>query len=373
MRNLEKESPDKISSISDPLLSLSSISLTKNDHDSPSFSSTSTLNNPKLLMLDPSGNGKNDNLLNENLNPFMKSTKSESMEEQGGKDTSDENTNLLNILNFGSKNKNGKSKKGVGKEKGKEKCKILQKNEQEEVEEEEESIGTIFSDLKKDSSLNLKLMNSNIENDPDILQDTTSSFLIVLEDADLWKKFNSVVNEMIITKSGRCLFPILRFQPINLEPKGQYSFAIDILQASPYKYKYRDKKWISGGIKFFAPPTQKKEYYHPDSPQTGFFFFFFFFFFICIYYFDFFIFIILKLFLYIYHIILFIYIYYNDFFNLFIYYIKSFIQYKFIFFFCLIKYDKIKIINQFPIFFFLKKKIIIRSFLDDSWRILFQN
>ncbi|KAL6605638.1 T-box-domain-containing protein, partial [Neocallimastix sp. 'constans'] len=112
-------------------------------------------------------------------------------------------------------------------------------------------------------------MNSTLENDSEIIRDSTSSYFIVLEDMDLWKKFNSVINEMIITKSGRCLFPILKFKPFNLEPKSQYSFAIDIIQASPYKYKYRDKKWVSGGVKILAPPTQKREYYHPDSPQTG--------------------------------------------------------------------------------------------------------
>jgi len=292
MRNLGKESPEKISSISDPLLSLSSISLTKNEgggdkgeKESPSsLSSISTLNNSKLM---------ND--------PFIKSSRSEIMEDPERENATTTTTTvtttttttattaaktaatkyLLNILNLGSKtgSRNGKRKKeNISFGKGKEKRKSLQKDGKREKEkEEEEEWGnhhncTNFSDLKKDHSLNLKLMNSNIENDPDILPDPTSSFLIVLEDADLWKKFNSVVNEMIITKSGRCLFPILRFQPINLEPKGQYSFAIDILQASPYKYKYRDRKWISGGIKFFAPPTQKKEYYHPDSPQTGFLF-----------------------------------------------------------------------------------------------------
>jgi len=252
-----------MSSISDPLLSLSSMSLSKNDFDFDhkgkassclSLGSISSQNNSKSKIINVknfSEDGSNE--ITESLPHLRFKT---SLEKDNDADNQSENMDILDIIPKKKKNKR------------------QEKDDDENMKEESLSCDrdnemALSSHIKNNEKLNLNIMKSSIENDPDIIHDTTSSFFIVLEDADLWKKFNSVVNEMIITKSGRCLFPILRFQPINLEPKVQYSFAIDILQASPYKYKYREKKWISGGIKFFAPPTQKKEYYHPDSPQSG--------------------------------------------------------------------------------------------------------
>ncbi|ORX53847.1 hypothetical protein BCR36DRAFT_284583 [Piromyces finnis] len=256
--NFEKECLDKLSPISDPLISLSAMSLAKPVRDSD-------------LKEIPSSHLSLDSITSENIskskiNLHHHYTDKVLGEKEGSfsyfgfentlinneKDNHDLVENTENVDKNGGPNDTKKNN-----DKGKN-SRNLSKNKNEII---------LSSHIK--NNINLGQMKLTMNNDPEIIHDTTSSFLFILEDADLWKKFNSVVNEMIITKSGRCLFPILKFQPINLEPKVQYSFAIDILQASPYKYKYRDKKWISGGIKFFAPPTQKKEYYHPDSPQSG--------------------------------------------------------------------------------------------------------
>ncbi|ORX82062.1 hypothetical protein BCR32DRAFT_279223 [Anaeromyces robustus] len=278
--NKEKENSEKFSSLSDSIFSLSSPSLMKNEIESDyikefsssvkSLSSISSLSNSKQLIFDSNNNNTSnyENNCNSNTNNY---------------------NNINNNNNINSNNNNEIKSKPEFKLNGDDLMDIFEnydiksigknKDNDENSSNENDNNNYISSNnnkyiknynIKNNTCLNLNLkMNSSIINSNDIIKDTSSPFVIVLEDADLWKKFNSVINEMIITKSGRCLFPILRFQPINLEPKCQYSFAIDIIQASPYKYKYRDKKWISGDVKFFAPPTQKKEYYHPDSPQTG--------------------------------------------------------------------------------------------------------
>lgn len=35
-------------------------------------------------------------------------------------------------------------------------------------------------------------------------------FQVRLEDEELWKKFSSLTNEMIVTKNGRRMFPVMK-------------------------------------------------------------------------------------------------------------------------------------------------------------------
>ncbi|KAJ3087051.1 hypothetical protein HK102_011906 [Quaeritorhiza haematococci] len=63
--------------------------------------------------------------------------------------------------------------------------------------------------------------------------------VLLLEDAKLWAQFHSVETEMIVTKIGRCLFPTIRFQCQDMDPNALYTIAMDVVQVSPFKHKFK--------------------------------------------------------------------------------------------------------------------------------------
>lgn len=73
------------------------------------------------------------------------------------------------------------------------------------------------------------------------------------ENRDLWNRFRSCErNEMIITKSGRCLFPVLKFNVLLEEselpapsPNYNFSYGLGMERVDSYKWKYRDGHWFS--------------------------------------------------------------------------------------------------------------------------------
>ncbi|CAF1661940.1 unnamed protein product [Adineta ricciae] len=90
---------------------------------------------------------------------------------------------------------------------------------------------------------------------------------VKLEDMDLWSRFYSLGNEMIITKNGRRLFPNLRVTISELDPNTKYMFLLDIVPMDDNRYKYHESSWnISGKAE---PHMYGRYYVHPDSPQTG--------------------------------------------------------------------------------------------------------
>jgi hypothetical protein len=100
---------------------------------------------------------------------------------------------------------------------------------------------------------------------------------LLLTNADLWSQFYRVNNEMIITKAGRCIFPLLKFRPVNLDPTVNYSFIIDFVQVSKNRYRFKKGSWISIGPdkrKFLSiysacGTVHGNPFTHPDSPQSG--------------------------------------------------------------------------------------------------------
>ncbi|KAI3380268.1 hypothetical protein SNEBB_004894 [Seison nebaliae] len=91
----------------------------------------------------------------------------------------------------------------------------------------------------------------------------------VLETADLWKKFESFGTEMIITKSGRRMFPTLRISFTNLERLAEYCVIVDIQPTDNkrYRYAYHRSTWLIAG-KADSTPTSRI-IIHQDSPFTG--------------------------------------------------------------------------------------------------------
>ncbi|KAI5638717.1 t-box domain-containing protein [Phthorimaea operculella] len=128
---------------------------------------------------------------------------------------------------------------------------------------------------------------------------------VTLEGKDLWEKFHKLGTEMVITKSGRQMFPQMKFRVSGLDAKAKYILLLDIVAADDYRYKFHNRRMfpafkvrVSGldkkakyillmdivaaddcRYKFHNsrwmvagkadPEMPKRMYIHPDSPSTG--------------------------------------------------------------------------------------------------------
>ncbi|XP_028047969.1 T-box transcription factor TBX20 [Monomorium pharaonis] len=90
-----------------------------------------------------------------------------------------------------------------------------------------------------------------------------------LETKDLWDKFNDLGTEMIITKTGRRMFPTCRVSFTGLKSEGRYAVLMDIIPVDNkrYRYAYHRSCWLEAGKA--DPPAPARLYVHPDSPFTG--------------------------------------------------------------------------------------------------------
>ncbi len=90
-----------------------------------------------------------------------------------------------------------------------------------------------------------------------------------LESDDLWKKFNNLGTEMIITKSGRRMFPSIRVSFNGVDFNAKYIIAMDIVPTDNkrYRYAYHRSSWLVAGKA--DPPVQSRMFVHPDGPFTG--------------------------------------------------------------------------------------------------------
>nr|XP_032813757.1 T-box transcription factor TBX20-like isoform X1 [Petromyzon marinus] len=90
-----------------------------------------------------------------------------------------------------------------------------------------------------------------------------------LETKELWDKFHELGTEMIITKSGRRMFPTIRVSLSGVEPDARYIVLMDIIPVDQkrYRYAYHRSCWLVAGKA--DPPLPSRLYVHPDSPFTG--------------------------------------------------------------------------------------------------------
>lgn len=89
-----------------------------------------------------------------------------------------------------------------------------------------------------------------------------------LENKDLWDKFFEQRTEMIITKTGRRMFPTVRVSFTHLNPNKKYFVLLDIVPVDNkrYRYAYHRSSWLVAGKA--DPPSPARIYLHPDSPFT---------------------------------------------------------------------------------------------------------
>ncbi|CAG0916975.1 unnamed protein product [Notodromas monacha] len=90
---------------------------------------------------------------------------------------------------------------------------------------------------------------------------------IRLEEQTLWKKFNTLTNEMIVTKNGRRMFPVVKVSISGLDPSAMYSVLLEFVQIDNNRWKYVNGEWVPGGKS--EPQPQCSVYVHPESPNFG--------------------------------------------------------------------------------------------------------
>jgi len=91
-----------------------------------------------------------------------------------------------------------------------------------------------------------------------------------LDNKDLWDKFCEFGTEMIITRTGRRMFPTVRVTLSNLdscsEPGTKYLVLLDIVPCDNkrYRYAYHRSAWLVAGKA--DPPPPSRLHSHPDGP-----------------------------------------------------------------------------------------------------------
>ncbi|KAI1697728.1 t-box domain-containing protein [Ditylenchus destructor] len=90
---------------------------------------------------------------------------------------------------------------------------------------------------------------------------------VELEDKELWDVFSECMNEMIITTSGRRIFPAYKVKISGLDKNAKYFVMMDIVPADEYRYKFHNSKWGLDGKAH--PEVPKPIHIHPESPNTG--------------------------------------------------------------------------------------------------------
>ncbi|ETE59890.1 T-box-containing protein, partial [Ophiophagus hannah] len=94
-----------------------------------------------------------------------------------------------------------------------------------------------------------------------------SSVAVTLEEPDLWAKFHHAGTEMIITRTGRRMFPQFKIKITGLIPYAKYLMLVDFVPTDNFRYKWNKDQWEIAGKAEPQPPCQT--YIHPDSPALG--------------------------------------------------------------------------------------------------------
>ncbi|KAM9332540.1 T-box transcription factor TBX2b-like [Pholidichthys leucotaenia] len=96
-----------------------------------------------------------------------------------------------------------------------------------------------------------------LDDDPDV----------TLESKSLWSEFHKIGTEMVITKSGRRMFPPFKVRVGGLKETAKYILLMDIAPVDNRRYKFHSSRWTAAGKA--DPEMPKRMYIHPDSPSRG--------------------------------------------------------------------------------------------------------
>ncbi|CAF0902539.1 unnamed protein product [Adineta steineri] len=92
---------------------------------------------------------------------------------------------------------------------------------------------------------------------------------MVIESKSLWDEFDKLGTEMIVTRSGRRMFPTLQVKIYGMDPTATYLLMVDFipLDDKRYRYAFYSSSWVVAGKA--DPHCPGRFHVHPDSPQTG--------------------------------------------------------------------------------------------------------
>ncbi|XP_039253185.2 T-box transcription factor TBX5-like [Styela clava] len=95
----------------------------------------------------------------------------------------------------------------------------------------------------------------------------SSSINVSLDQHELWEQFHNVGTEMILTKTGRRMFPGCRIRLTGLKPASKYCVLMSVARDDSYRYRFQNGEWTAAGPGEveFAP----RYFVHQDSPATG--------------------------------------------------------------------------------------------------------
>ncbi|TNN66689.1 Brachyury protein [Liparis tanakae] len=96
---------------------------------------------------------------------------------------------------------------------------------------------------------------------------TEKELKLSLDENELWQQFKDLTNEMIVTKNGRRMFPVLKVNVSGLDPNAMYSLLLDFVSGDNHRWKYVNGEWVPGGKP--EPQTPSCVCIHPDSPNFG--------------------------------------------------------------------------------------------------------
>ncbi|KAL8577150.1 hypothetical protein ACOMHN_052452 [Nucella lapillus] len=102
-----------------------------------------------------------------------------------------------------------------------------------------------------------------LEPEPDVQDDPK----VELEGKELWQQFHRLGTEMVITKSGRRMFPPFKVKLSGLDKKTKYILLMDVMGVDDCRYKFHNGKWMVAGKA--DPDMPRRLYIHPDSPSPG--------------------------------------------------------------------------------------------------------
>ncbi|XP_037323499.2 T-box transcription factor TBX2b-like [Pungitius pungitius] len=90
---------------------------------------------------------------------------------------------------------------------------------------------------------------------------------VTLDSKKLWNEFHKMGTEMVITKSGRRMFPAFKVRVDGLVEAAKYILLMDIVAVDDCRYKFHNSRWVVAGKA--DPEMPKRMYIHPDSPSKG--------------------------------------------------------------------------------------------------------
>jgi T-box len=77
------------------------------------------------------------------------------------------------------------------------------------------------------SLTNLSNLNKSLEMERNLM--------INLDDRELWCRFQNLTNEMIVTKNGRRMFPVVKITASGLDPAAMYTVLLEFVQIDSHR------------------------------------------------------------------------------------------------------------------------------------------